>query len=411
MRFIFLTQYYPPETGAPQNRLSDLTRRLVGMGHQVQVLTAKPNYPRGCFYPGYEKGLWRHSDQGGVKVTHCWLYPTPKKQIFFRLLNYFSFVVSAAVIGSFKLRKADILIVESPPLFLSITAWWLSRIKKAHLVLNVSDLYPETAISLGMLRQRWLQKIFFGFEAWSYLVARLVTGQTEGIISSIHRRFPKKPVFLLSNGIDLELFTALHEQARFVSRPAEEMFIVGYAGIFGHAQGLNSVIEAAKLLREDKEIQFQFYGDGPLRESIIRMASDLRLENVHFMGHCSHSEIILTMHGWDVGLVPLVNTSLMAGALPSKLFELMGAGLAILLSAPQGEASALVARANAGLWVEPEAPGKMAEAILALRGDRERCQELGRNGKSYVEQHYNRGRIVEGFIAFLKQQDLMTEER
>ena len=409
MQFIILTQYYPPETGAPQNRLSDLAGRLVKMGHAVQVLTAKPNYPRGFFYPGYEKGLWKHANQDGVKVTHCWLYPTPKKQIFYRLLNYFSFVLSAALFGTFILPKADILLVESPPLFLSVTACWLSRIKGARMVLNVSDLYPETAIALGMLQQRWLQKAFFGFEAWSYSVSALITGQTEGIVKSIRDRFPNKPVYLLSNGIDLELFASLYEQGCQVRDRSQNMFIVGYAGILGHAQGLISVIAAANLLREIEDIQFHFYGDGPLRECIIKMAEELKLTNVQFMGHCSHTEIILLMHTWDAGLVPLAKTSLLAGARPSKMFELMGAGLPILLSAPQGEASEIISNANAGIWVEAESPEALAGAVRQLHLDRQSCQQLGNNGMRYVEQHFDRGKIAADFVSFLKQKGMIYE--
>jgi glycosyltransferase involved in cell wall biosynthesis len=409
MRFILLTQYFPPETGAPQNRLSDLAQRLVKMGHSVQVLTAKPNYPRGFFYPGYEKDLWKQANQGGVEITYCWLYPTPKKQIIYRLLNYFSFVLSSALIGSFVLSKADILIVESPPLFLSVTAWWLSRIKGARMVLNVSDLYPETAIALGMLQNPWLQKIFFCFEAWSYSVSALVTGQTEGIVKSIRNRFPNKTVYLLTNGIDVDLFSSLNDPSYRVKDHSHEKFIVGYAGILGYAQGLNSVIEAANLLRDAEDIQFHFYGDGPLRESISNRGDELRLTNVHFMGHCSHTEIIHVMQTWDVGLVPLANAPLMAGARPSKMFELMGAGLPILLSAPQGEASKIISDANAGIWVEAESPKALANAILDLRSDRSRSRQIGKNGQNFVNRYYDRNVIVEQFISFMRQKGIMNE--
>ena len=397
MRFVILTQYYPPETGAPQNRLSDMAQRLVAMGHDVRVLTAKPNYPRGCFYPGFEKGLWKHSTHDGVRVTHCWLYPTRSKRILFRLLNYLSFVVSAAIIGSFALPVADVLIVESPPLFLSITGWWLSHLKSARMILNVSDLYPETAISLGLLQQAWLQKLFYWFEAWSYSVSSLVTGQTGGIVNSVRRRFPNKTVYWLPNGVDLEQFPIKEKQ----QAQNHDKFIIGYAGILGYAQDLDTVLEAARLLQEQTDIQFHFYGDGPLHDSFGEKADELGLENVEILGHRSHEEIVSLMQTWDVGFVPLADVPLMAGALPSKMFEMMGAGLPILLSAPQGEASALISRAKAGIWVEAGSPRTLADAIRGLRRDRKTCQQLGRNGMFYVAQHFDRSKIVENFISFL----------
>jgi colanic acid biosynthesis glycosyl transferase WcaI len=175
MHIIILTQYYPPETGAPQNRLSDMARRFKARGFDVHVLTAKPNYPNGIIAPAFRRGLYNRTLQDQVPVIHCLIFATRSKKIILRLLNYFSFVLSSALTGAFLLPTADLLIVESPPLFLSISAWFLSRLKRARLILNISDLYPETAISLGMLQQPWLQKLFYAFEAWSYQKAALVT--------------------------------------------------------------------------------------------------------------------------------------------------------------------------------------------------------------------------------------------
>ncbi|HEX8617380.1 MAG TPA: glycosyltransferase family 4 protein, partial [Thermoanaerobaculia bacterium] len=259
MKFIILTQYYPPETGAPQNRLSDLARRLSAAGHEVTVLTAKPNYPRGEIHDDYRGGLWKERRDGSVRVIHCWLYPSRSKRVVLRLLNYVSFVASSAVIGALKLRRADFLLVESPPLFLGWTAWFLSRLKRAAMIFNVSDLYPETAVSLGYLRPGRALEALFALEAWCYKRSMLVTGQTEGIVEDIRRRFPRKEVHLLTNGVDVSDFS-------FTAAPHGGPFTVGYAGILGHAQALPSALEAARLLKQrGVPVRFAFYGDGPLR--------------------------------------------------------------------------------------------------------------------------------------------------
>jgi len=402
MRIIILTQYYPPETGAPQNRLSNLAQRFKSMGHDVCVLTAKPNYPRGSIYSGFEKGIVSYSLQNDVSVTHCWLFTTQSKNLFLRLINYFSFVVSSMVIGTLILPRSDLLLVESPPLFLSISAWWLSRIKGARMIINVSDLYPETAISLGMLEQKWLQKLFYLFEAWSYHVSCLITGQTEGIVKSIRKRFPEKEVYLLTNGIDLDEMLSVEIVDKVDNTSSPQKFIIGYAGILGYAQNLQTAISAAEIIRGEKNIHFHIYGDGPQKDLLIRQVNDLKLTNVKIMGHLSHQEIIVLMQEWNVGLVPLVNTSLMAGALPSKMFEVMGMKLPVLLSAPEGEASLLVARANAGLWVYPENPRLLADAVLNLYSNLHECEQMGKNGFEYVVKHYNRRDIIERFAHYLQ---------
>ena len=150
MKIGILSQYYPPEMGAPQARLSELAARAMAQGHQVHVLTAMPNYPRGKIYPGYG-GLWRVETLDGARVLRSGLYPSKSPRILPRLVSYISFVGSSAVVGLAGLPKLDVLITESPPLFLGMTGYLLSRLKGARWVFNVSDLWPEGAVDLGLI--------------------------------------------------------------------------------------------------------------------------------------------------------------------------------------------------------------------------------------------------------------------
>jgi len=393
LRFVILTQYYPPETGAPQNRLSDLAGRLAAAGHEVTVLTAKPNYPRAEIHPEFRRGLWKERREGTVRVVHCWLYPSKSKRLVLRLLNYFSFVLSSAAIGALKLRRADYLIVESPPLFLGMTGWLLSRLERASMIFNVSDLYPETAVALGYLREGRMLNALFALERWCYRQSVLVTGQTEGIVDSIRRRFPEVPVHLWTNGIDVAQF------ARSVHGGRGDRFTIGYAGILGHAQALFSVLEGAALLHERGiHATFHLYGDGPLREELEQKVRALGLDNVVFAGHRTRAEILSAMEDWDAGLVPLVDTPLMAGALPSKMFEVMAAGLPVVLFTPEGEASRLVARAGGGVHAAAGDPEALAAAVERLAADREAAREMGQSARTHAMAHYDRGRIADSFL-------------
>src|SRR5882724_12218343 len=185
MRITILTQYYPPEIGAPQNRLSDLAARLVDAGHQVEVLTAMPSYPRGKVYPGYG-GLISREHKDGVQILRTFIYPTRSAALLPRLLNYFSFLFSSAFFGSFLLRRADYLLVESPPLFLGLAAIWLSRLKRARLIFNVSDLWPDSAVHLGIISKDSRTYVLSSrLESFCYRHAWLVTGQSNGILNDI----------------------------------------------------------------------------------------------------------------------------------------------------------------------------------------------------------------------------------
>jgi glycosyltransferase involved in cell wall biosynthesis len=398
VKIIILTQYYPPETGAPQNRLSDLARRMSEAGHDVTVLTAKPNYPVGRIHDEFRGGLWKKRRDGAIRVIHCWLFATRSKRTLLRLANYFSFMVSSAVVGTILMPRARVLIVESPPIFLGITAWYLSRLKRAKMIFNVSDLYPQTAIELGYLRPGLAAKALFRLEAFCYRASVLVTGQTRGIMADIQRRFPAKPAFLLTNGIDTGDFSPTH-----ASKAPEGAFVAGYAGVHGHAQGLRSVLDAALRLEAMKlPVRIEFFGDGPIREDLQARARELALTNVEFFGHRSRADILERMKQWDAGIVPLVNAPLMAGALPSKMFEMMAASLPVVLAAPRGEASELIEAAEAGVCAAPEDGESIARAIARLATDRQAASSMGRRGRDFVLKHYDRARIAESFLTALQ---------
>jgi hypothetical protein len=146
MHVVILTQYYPPETGAPQNRLHALSKSLKSRGHQVTVLTAMPNYPEMKIQAGYRGKLTSKEELDGVRIRRSWLYVSKSKGLISRMLNYLSFAFTSFWLGLVGIRKVDVLLVESPPLFLALSAMPLAWIKRAKLVSNISDLWPESAV-------------------------------------------------------------------------------------------------------------------------------------------------------------------------------------------------------------------------------------------------------------------------
>ena len=209
MRLLILTQYYPPEIGAPQNRLHELAIRLKANGIDVEVLTAMPNYPKMEIQEAYLGGKIKEEVIDGISVHRAKIYVSKSKSIISRLLNYFSFVVTSYFRGR-KLGKFDFLMVESPPLFLGYSAMALSRKIKAKLIFNVSDLWPESAEKLDLVTNKHLLKLAYNLEEKCYKKAFLVTGQTNGIVSNIKQRFPSTDVYWLPNGVDLEYYNPTH---------------------------------------------------------------------------------------------------------------------------------------------------------------------------------------------------------
>jgi glycosyltransferase involved in cell wall biosynthesis len=273
MRILFLTQYYPPEIGAPQNRLHELAVRLKANGINVEVLTAMPNYPKMEIFETYRTGQIKEEQIDGIRVFRSGIYVSQSKSILPRLLNYFSFVWTSYWRGR-KLGTFDFLLVESPPLFLGYSAMRLSKKLKAKLIFNVSDLWPESAEKLGIVTNQRLLKLAYNLEAKCYTESTLITGQTQGIVSDIKNRFPSKNVYWLPNGVDVNFYnpdriedTDFRQRNNFKSTD----LLLFYGGILGHAQGLEIILKAAKLVENKQSVQFIIQGSGPEKEMLVNL--------------------------------------------------------------------------------------------------------------------------------------------
>ena len=260
MRFLIVTQYYPPETGAPQNRLHSLARNLASNGHTVEVQTAMPNYPKMRVFEEYRGRFFFTEKVEGINVRRSWIFVTKSKSIVPRLLNYFSFVITSLILG-LRPKPVDYILCESPPLFLGISAWLIAKIRGARLIFNVSDLWPESAEKLGIIGDGWPLRAAFWLERWLYSKSYLVTGQTQGIVADIVRRFPDVRAIWLPNGVDDGVVASIERNDRWRGKHGlEGKKVFMYAGVLGHAQGLEVIIMAAKRLRSRDEIAFVIVG-------------------------------------------------------------------------------------------------------------------------------------------------------
>lgn len=403
MKILILTQYYPPEIGAPQNRLHELAVRLKANNIDVEVLTAMPNYPKMELFEEYKNGLIKEEIIDGVQVFRARIYVSKSKGILKRLLNYFSFVVTSYWRGR-KLGNYDYLLVESPPLFLGYTAMALSKKLKAKLIFNVSDLWPESAEKLNIVSNKTLLKFAYNLEAKCYRKAHLITGQTQGIVDNIKFRFPNKKVYWLPNGVDVDFYNPeLYSKNDFRIKHGfkNEDTLFFYGGILGHAQGLQTVLKAAKIVESITSIQIILQGAGPEKEELLKLKESLQLENIHFLPPVSKSEMPFILKEVDVALVPLRKLDLFQGAIPSKIFEALAMEKPLLLGV-NGEAKAhFIDNAKAGLYFEPENEVSLAEKLKEMAMDKSKIIEMGKNGREYVIKNFNRNKIAQDFIQHL----------
>lgn len=392
---IILTQYYPPETGAPQNRLHSLACYLQEKGVSVRVVTAMPNYPRNEVYPRYRGQFSITETISNVHVYRSWIYVSRSRAIVARLLNYFSFVITSWF-QLLRIQRADYLLCESPPLFLGITAVSISRIKKSRLIFNVSDLWPESAEKLGMVRNQGLLRMAYALETWIYKRSFLITVQTQGILANIQSRFPAKDLFWFPNGVDVDFFRDVPHQTNWRGRLGLSAtdFVILYAGIVGYAQGLDVIIDTAQHLK-NSNVKFVIVGDGPEKERLAQRCKSETVNNVVFYPNTDKSEIPSLVESCDAYVVPLKRLDLFLGAIPSKLFEPLALGKPILLGV-DGEARRLfITEGEAGLYFEPEDDRELKNQVMKLSEDRALANRLGSQGRAYVLQHFDRKKIHE----------------
>ena len=413
MKLLILTQYYPPETGAAQNRLHELAKRLSKKGIDVNVLAAMPNYPQMRIFEGYRKKSHVKESIDDITVMRSWIYVKNSKSIFHRLINYFSFVISSFFTGWFRLGKYDYVLCESPPLFLGISAYLLSRLKRAKLIFNVSDLWPESAEKLGLIKSKFLLGMSTRLEECLYKRSALIVGQTQGIVSNISGRFPQKHVYWLPNGAELKYYDpnsydkGWREQNGF----RNDDFLVFYGGIFGHAQGLEVIINAADHLRDHHKIKFVIMGNGPLKDEITRMKKEKNLHNVSLFDTVPKSKMPNVLLEIDVSVVPLKKLELFKGAIPSKIFESLAMMKPILLGV-EGEAKELfIDEGECGLAYEPENDAELAEKVLLLANEPDSLKVLGQNARNYVEQKFDRVKIADTFYNELVSLDQGKNQR
>ena len=395
MRILFLTQYCPPEVGAPQNRIFEFAKKLQEFGHEVTILTAMPNYPRGEIFDEYKGHKVVLEEIEGIKIIRTSIYATKSKSFTKRLRNYLSFTFSSVFQGYIHIEKQDVVITESPPLFLGFSGYVIAKLKKAKFVFNISDLWPESAIKLGVLHNKLFIKMAVWLEEFCYRRAVAVTCQTQGIVDDIvSRGFDKNKVHLLTNGVDAKLFRSENRDENFrYEIGVENKFALCYAGIHGLAQGLQVIINAAEIVKDEKNIQFVFVGDGPEKQDLINMAREKGLKNITFLPLQPKVNMPKIVASMDAAIIPLKKLELFKGALPSKMFETLASEIPIILPV-QGEAAKLIKSANAGIVVEPENSKEIAEAVLKLYNNMELRNRLGENGRAYVMENYARENIT-----------------
>jgi glycosyltransferase involved in cell wall biosynthesis len=344
-----------------------------------------PNYPEGVIPPEYRGKVFSHRTLDGVKIERVWVYASPSKRARSRLLNQFSFMGMAALRGTF-LSRPDVILVESHPLFVTLTGGWLRRIKHAPIVLNVSDLWPESAIATGALRaDSLLVKLATPVERWAYHDAAHVVGMTEGVQEGILNILPDpQRVTLIKNAVDLATFHPNQPELRAAVRQRYglgERFTAVHIGNMSLTYDFDILLDTAAAL---PEIAFLFAGGGSQAARIEAQIKERGLRNVQLAGVLPHEQMPGIWAAGDVALIALGDHSVAGGTRPAKLYEALATGTPVV-AAIRGEGAALIDEAQAGIVVPIGDSAAMIAALRKLKESADLRTQMSAAGRAYAE--------------------------
>lgn len=403
MRILYVSQYFPPEMGAPSARVYELSREWVGAGHDVTVLTGFAHHPTGVKAEADQRQFARREEVDGIDVLRTYVYATPNQGVLRRILSYASFMFSAGFIGAFRVRKPDIVIATSPQLLCACAGSFLAFRFRVPFVFEVRDLWPESIVAVHAMRENALVRALKRVTRFLYRHATHIVTVGEGYRRQISKRYliPETRCSVVPNGIDPTLFKPgpKNNEVRFAYGWGDR-FVVLYMGTLGMAHGLSTALRAAAQLQDQPEIRFVFVGEGAEKRMLKEQSVRMGLRNVEFIDQQPKARVPLFYAACDIGLVMLKNTPLFQDVLPSKMFEYLGMERPIVLTVG-GEARRVVEDSGGGLYVEPEQPDRLAEAILALQADPNRLLDMGRRGRRYVLEHHHRAELARSYLDIL----------
>jgi colanic acid biosynthesis glycosyl transferase WcaI len=380
MRILFLSDNFPPEGNAPATRTYEHAIRWVQAGHEVIVITCAPNFPEGKLFPGYRNRLRSVENMDGIRVVRVKTYITANEGFIKRTLDYLSFMASSVVAGLFE-RRPDVVVATSPQFFCALGGWVLTRLRGLPFVFELRDLWPASITAVGAMKRSLAVRMLEKLEMFLYRAADAIVPVTHAFREELIRRgIDPTKIHVVLNGVDLSRYVP-SDRSETLARQydLQERFVVGYLGTHGMAHGLDSVVEAAQLLRGRSDIAFFFAGSGAERARVESLVEERGLDNVRMIPRQPKEMMPQLWSLCDLSLIPLRDNEVFASVIPSKLFEGMGMGIPALMSLPQGEATQIVNETGCGRCVPPEDARAMADAIAGLADDSDELARLRSN--------------------------------
>ncbi len=386
--------------GAPAARCYEFSRRWVEAGNKVSVICGIPNHPVGKVYEGYKKKLLTSEVIDNIHVYRSWVYVTPNAGTMRRSLNYLSFAVSSLCTSEL-IRNVDIVIASSPQFLVGVTGIIVKYSKRIPFILEVRDLWPDSIRAVEAAVPKITYNLLSAVEKKLYSSADHIIIASNGFRNHLLASgVNDERITTITNGVNTKLFKMIDGNKIFLDESLRKKFIVTYIGTLGMAHGLETILKAAKALRDHSKIHFLFVGEGARKKDLKRLSS--HLDNITFIDRQPRSTVAQIINESDVALVLLKDNPLFRTVIPSKMFEIMGCGCPIILGV-EGEAKKILDDANCGLSIRPENHIDLCEAIMKFFNNPALMRECGQNAIAYVTKHYNLDMLATRYLKLLNE--------
>lgn len=405
VKILVVYQYYQDRDSPGHSLIFELTQHLAECGHEVTVVSGETGYMDSSA-PGvaWYRRLVRREKVGKVAVIRTFTYSELHRSYTGRILSFLSFTLSSPF-GLYAAGRPDVILASSPPLFPVYVAWIISAIRRIPFVLEVRDLWPASAVQMGVLRNPLLLKVMNWMERTLYNRSARIIALTEGIKADIlGRGWSESKVELVTCGVDFDRLYP-DDQAGEKTRALhgwQGKKVILYFGALGDANNIPVILRAAKNLRNHDDIVFVLVGNGMKRAEIEATLRHDRLLNVQVLPPVPKTEARQYICAADVCLVTLLDIPLFDGAIPTKLIDYMACGKPVLCGV-RGEAQTIVESAGAGLTFEPDADTELCRHLLDIVADDTRCNEMGQRGLAFVQARFSARRMREQTEAILRE--------
>lgn len=399
MHILLMTPHYHPVIAATAYLYQELCECLISMGHQVTVITGFPRYNLSESPEKYRKKLWMHEVVNGVEVLRVRTISLPRYIPVARGIEYL-FVFIALFIAAMISRKPDAALVHPSILFDGLSGIWLRPLKRVPFVVNVHDLFPQTAIDLGLLKNKVLINIFKKLEIYLYKNADWMTVHSDGNKDWViaHGGHPERTT-VMPVWMDASVLRPGPRDNPWRAKYAlNGYFVVLFAGTQGFNQDMEVILLAAERLRDFSRIRFVIIGDGAQHEEMLSLSMKMKLDNVKWLEWQPREEYPLVQHTADV-VVATLKKEVSTPVVPSKILSAMATGRPIITAMPlSGDAPKLVQQAQSGITIPPGDAGLLSEAILTLYRDSNLGEKFGANGRCYVEEYLDVRRWASAYV-------------